>query len=134
MIVLIENRNYKLIYRIFSRISREILDKIQPKFYQFDLYARGSQIIPPKMYQNFTSQMYQNYFMCVSEPSIHKNKAWEFSNFGHFLPHFFSIRLIRGSTSIYGILEICFFCYKGIKNEGRVLYSSPGLSTPFYPS
>ncbi len=36
--------------------------------------------------------------MCVSEPSIHKNKALKFSNFGHFLSHFFSIRLIRGST------------------------------------
>jgi hypothetical protein len=26
-------------YCIYSRISREILDKIWPKFYQFDLYA-----------------------------------------------------------------------------------------------
>ncbi len=31
--------NYKTSYRIYSRISREILDKIRPKFYLFDLYT-----------------------------------------------------------------------------------------------
>jgi hypothetical protein len=38
--------------------------------------------------------MYQNYIMCVSEPSIRKNKALKCSNF----VTFFVIRLIRGST------------------------------------
>jgi hypothetical protein len=40
--------------------------------------------------------MYQNYFMCISEPSIHKNKALECSNFGHFLSHFFQFNLYAG--------------------------------------
>ncbi len=33
-------------YRIYSRISREILDKIQPKFYQFDLYPGHKKYLP----------------------------------------------------------------------------------------
>ncbi len=33
-------------YRIYSRISREILDKIWPKFYQFDLYTGLKKYLP----------------------------------------------------------------------------------------
>ncbi len=39
--------------------------------------------------------MYQNYFMCVSEPSIHKNKALEFSIFRHFFQFFFQLTYKR---------------------------------------
>ncbi len=49
--------------------------------------------------------------MYVSESSIHKNKAFGFSNFGHFLSHFLSIWLIRGSTytRVYTVVVLMFF-------------------------
>ncbi len=85
----------KKTYRVYSRISREILDKIWQKFYLFDLYA-GHKKVSPKMYQN--------HFMYVSELSIQKNKALEISNFGHFLPVFFNSNYTRVDlyASIYG--------------------------------
>ncbi len=52
--------------QIYLRISREILST--------QLF-NGSQKISPKMYQNL--------FMCVSGPSIHKRKVFECLNFEH---------------------------------------------------
>ncbi len=46
--------------------------------------------------QKISLKMYQNLFRCVSGPSIHKNKVFELSNFGHFLPHFFQFDLYAG--------------------------------------
>jgi hypothetical protein len=58
-----------------SRIGQEILDKIWQ-------LKRGSQKVSPKIHQN--------HFIYVSELSIHKNKAFEISNFGHFFSIFFN--------------------------------------------
>ncbi len=44
------NVSYDLAYRIYSRISREILDKIKTKFYQFDLYE-GQLFGPSKRFK-----------------------------------------------------------------------------------
>ncbi len=85
------------IYRIYSRISREILDKIWQIFLQFDLYAG----------QKFGSGKHDFiHYLCVlrhSKPLKRKIKKW---NFGHFFRLIFPIRLIRGSTytRVYTVL------------------------------
>jgi hypothetical protein len=76
-------------YRIYSRISREILDEFWALFYEFDLYA-GHKIV-------FHKLLFSPYL--GNKPSLfHLNQVNFFWNFGQFLPFIFSIRLIRGST------------------------------------
>jgi hypothetical protein len=44
-------------YRIYSRISREILDKIWPKFCQFDLYAGHTFLVQKGYINNYLSDL-----------------------------------------------------------------------------
>ena len=84
-------------YRIYSRISREILDKIWLKFYQFDLYAG----------QHFWSSKYVFiHYLCVLRHYKCLDKVLKNVNFGQFFGLIFSIRLIRGSTysRVYTVL------------------------------
>ncbi len=76
-------------FRIYSRISREILDKIWHIFLQFDLYAG------PKF-----GLLKHNIFhyLCVLETSKPCNRKINKLNFGHFFQLIFPIQLIRGST------------------------------------
>jgi hypothetical protein len=57
--------------------------------------------------------------MYLSESSIYKNKAFDFSNFGQFLSHFISIRLIRGFT----------YTQVNMVNVERVGSSKPNMNT-----
>ncbi len=44
-------------YRIYSRISREILDKIWPKFCQFDFYAGHTFLVQKAYFINYLSDL-----------------------------------------------------------------------------
>ncbi len=77
-------------YRIFSRISLEILDKIWPKFYQFDLYTGHKQYLP-KCTKTFS---------CVFQDLLFtKIKLLNFQILDIFFQfNLYEGRLIRGST------------------------------------
>ncbi len=77
------------IYRIYSRISREILVIFWQIFLQFDLYA-GHKICCPNTF--FLA------FLCKKSLVHYFKSILIFWNFGPFLANIFSIRLIRGST------------------------------------
>jgi hypothetical protein len=65
-------------YRIYSRISREILDKILPKFYQFNLYVGQSIFIILKMISFFMYvcfRLKETYIKCFT-----KIQFWTFFN------------------------------------------------------
>ncbi len=85
-------------YHIYSRISREILDKIWHIFLQFDLYA-GPKFGPLK----------HNIFpyLCVLGTSKPFNRKIKSSHFGHFFQLIFPIRLIHGSTytRVYTVIK-----------------------------
>ncbi len=76
-------------YRIYSRISREILDKFRPIFFQFDLYT-GHKTSPSK--PHFID------FMSNSDQCKLGLASKIICNFGQFLAWKSCIRLIRGST------------------------------------
>jgi hypothetical protein len=58
---LMENSFLKRKYRIYSHTSREILDKIWQKFYQFDLYAGHKKYLPKCT--KITLCIYQNFLL-----------------------------------------------------------------------
>ncbi len=88
-------------YRIYSRISREILDKFRSIFFQFDLYAGHKKSLLKPLFIDFL------YISHQCKPVL----AFKIiCNFGQFWAWKSCIRLIRGSTytrvdlyaSIYG--------------------------------
>ncbi len=90
---------FSAMYRIYSRISREILDVFSPIFIQFDLYAGHQNCLQKSFFIN--SMMFIGCVICFKSIKIK-------SNFGHFLAIIFSIRLIRGSTytRVYTVSQI----------------------------
>ncbi len=76
-------------YRIYSRISREILDNIWPKFCQFDLYAGHNFLGQKRFFIDYLSVL--SLFSKFEED-------FKFLIFGPFLALIFSIGLICGLT------------------------------------
>ena len=88
------------VYRIYSRISREILDNFCNIFFQFDLYA-GHKNVGPKLHENR--------FPHVLKSLVYKYRVLKNRNFGHILDKKSSIRPIRGSTytRVYTVIKCC---------------------------
>ncbi len=76
-------------YRIYSRISREILDVFSDNFLQFDLYTGHKKWRPKSLPIIFF------YFLLHIIDDLDHLEFW---NFGHIFRFIFSIRLILGST------------------------------------